>query len=147
VVQTSRSCSRRKYQRLTLLTPLHAHVRLTCGCDTPMLMLLFYANARRLRKRTESRRSRLEDSERCKWRRSRTVESKADEEESKTRGKRLSDEADIDSVDSVICAWGTHMRMWFFHAHASLPCSGGSGSCGFFYMNARRLRERTESRR
>jgi hypothetical protein len=32
-------------------------------------------------------------------------------------------EAEIDSLDSFICAWGTHMRMWFFRAHAILQCS------------------------
>jgi predicted RNase H-like nuclease len=35
----------------------------------------------------------------------------------------VDEKADLDSVDSLICAWGTHMRMWFFHAHAILPCA------------------------
>jgi hypothetical protein len=38
----------------------------------------------------------------------------------KTQSKRLSDEAEIDSIDSLICAWGTHMRMTFSHAHVLL---------------------------
>jgi hypothetical protein len=28
-----------------------------------------------------------------------------------------------DSVDSTICAWGTHIRMRYSNAHAVLPCS------------------------
>jgi hypothetical protein len=36
--------------------------------------------------------------------------------------KRLSDEAEIDPGDSLICAWSTHMRMGCAHAHAVISC-------------------------
>jgi hypothetical protein len=36
----------------------------------------------------------------------------------KTQSKRLSDEAESDSVDSLICGWGTHMPMTFSHGDA-----------------------------
>jgi hypothetical protein len=36
----------------------------------------------------------------------------------KTQSKRLGDEAESDSVDSLICGWGTHMPMTFSHGDA-----------------------------
>ena len=53
----------------------------------------------------------------------------------KTHCRKLSNETESDSVDSVICAWGTHMRMRFFHAHEII------------YANPMELPECTESRR
>ena len=41
-----------------------------------------------------------------------------------------------DSVDSAICAWGTHMFMTFSNAHEVLP---RSSFMGFFYADARGL--------
>jgi hypothetical protein len=36
--------------------------------------------------------------------------------------KRLNDESEVDSVDSLICACGTHMLMTFSPAHDVLLC-------------------------
>jgi hypothetical protein len=36
----------------------------------------------------------------------------------RTQSKGLGDEAEIDSADSLICGWGTHMPMTFSHGDA-----------------------------
>jgi hypothetical protein len=41
----------------------------------------------------------------------------------KTHRRRLSDEAESDSIDSPIWACGTHMLMGFLHSHEVLPRS------------------------
>src|ERR1700686_3004477 len=43
----------------------------------------------------------------------------------KTHRRRLSDVAESDSIDSLICACGSSMLMRFSHAHDVLPCSRG----------------------
>jgi hypothetical protein len=53
----------------------------------------------------------------------------------KTQSKTVSDEAEIDSIDSPICPCGTHMLMTFCHGHAVVLC------------DPKGLRERTEARR
>jgi hypothetical protein len=45
----------------------------------------------------------------------------------KTQSKRRNDEAEIDSLDSPICACATHMLMRFLHSHEVL-----TRSCGYF---------------
>ena len=74
-------------------------------CDSPTLLTFrhghafFYAIARGWRECTEPRRRFGEDA--------------IDPEKSRgtCQSKRLSDEAEIDSVDSLICAYEPHMRM------------------------------------
>ena len=63
-----------------------------------------------------------------------TTKLKGEKLKTEAEAKRISDNAEIDSVDSLICAWGTHMLMRFSYPHA------------VFYANARGLRERTESK-
>jgi hypothetical protein len=43
----------------------------------------------------------------------------------KTQSKRLSDEAEIDSIDSLICACGIPMLMTFSHVRAVILCQCG----------------------
>jgi hypothetical protein len=43
-----------------------------------------------------------------------------------------------DSVDSAICAWGTHIRMGYSYAHDDLPCL-----CGCFMRTRRDYESRS----
>jgi hypothetical protein len=100
---------------------------LICSCDSPMIMRFFYPNARGLRGHTESRRLKTQSTAGdIRWRRFRTTEKDwiIDEAEGLKKlmtrpvRKRLSDEAEIDSIDSLICSWGSPMLMWLFYVNA-----------------------------
>jgi hypothetical protein len=85
---------------------------------------LFYTNARGLRERTEFRRRFGEDGvdqeeteERDVWIRRELVNRKREEAEAE-----VDEKAEIDSIDSLICACGSPMLMTFPHAHDVLLC-------------------------
>jgi hypothetical protein len=51
------------------------------------------------------------------------VNRRGEEEVEAEAEAEVDEKSEIDSIDSLICACGSSMRMWFFHAHAILPYS------------------------